>query len=104
MLHGWVDRPVEGESNQIETLIENNQCYTMWEIADILKITKSIKFLVKMKNVFYFTEKTKWTLWTTKKSKIYSNFQLFSSIGSQSTKILQHTKNYIFCQSDKKQL
>ena len=34
---------------------------TMWEIADILKISKSIQLLVKMKNVFYFMEKTKWT-------------------------------------------
>ena len=35
------DRSVEVDSDQIETLIENNQCYTMWEIADILKISKS---------------------------------------------------------------
>ena len=34
-------RPVEVESNQIETLIENNQHYTTQEIADILKISKS---------------------------------------------------------------
>ena len=34
-------RPVEVDSEQIETLIENNQCYTMREIADILKISKS---------------------------------------------------------------
>ena len=33
-------RPVEVDSDQIETLIENNQCYTTWEIADILKISK----------------------------------------------------------------
>ena len=30
-------RRVEVDSDQIETLIENNQCYTMQEIADILK-------------------------------------------------------------------
>ena len=24
----WLSRPVEVDSNQIETLIENNQCYT----------------------------------------------------------------------------
>ena len=36
----WSGRPVEVESNQIETLIENNQRYTMWEIADILTILK----------------------------------------------------------------
>ena len=34
-------RPVEVDSDQIETLIENNQCYTTREIADILKISKS---------------------------------------------------------------
>ena len=34
-------RPVEVDSDQIETLIENSQHYTMWEIADILKISKS---------------------------------------------------------------
>ena len=34
-------RPVEVDSNQIETLIENNQRYTTQEIADILKISQS---------------------------------------------------------------
>ena len=47
------DRPVEVDSDQIKTLIENNQCYTTGEIADILKISKSIKLLVKMKNVSF---------------------------------------------------
>ena len=49
-------RPVEVDSDQIETLIENNQRYTMWEIADTLKIAKAIKLFVKMKKkslVFY---------------------------------------------------
>ena len=47
-------RPVEVDSDQIETLIENNQCYTMPEIANIFRISKSIKLLVKMKKcVFY---------------------------------------------------
>ena len=32
-------RPVEADSDQIETVIENNQCYTMRETADILKIS-----------------------------------------------------------------
>ena len=45
-------RLVKVDSNQIKTLIENNQCYTMWEISDILKISKSIKLLVKKENVF----------------------------------------------------
>ena len=52
----WLGRPIEVGSNQIETLIENNQLYTTWEIADIFKIAKSIKLLVNMKNVFF-------TLW-----------------------------------------
>ena len=34
-------RPVEVDNDQIETLIENNQHYTMWKRADILKISKS---------------------------------------------------------------
>ena len=37
----WSGRPVEVDSNQIETLIENNQRYTTQEIADILKVSKS---------------------------------------------------------------
>ena len=41
-------RPVEVGSNQIKTLIESNQHYTTWEIADILKVFKSIKLLVKI--------------------------------------------------------
>ena len=36
----WSGGPVEVDSDQIKTLIENNQCYTRWEIVDILKITK----------------------------------------------------------------
>ena len=31
----WSSRPVEVDSNQIKTLIENNQCYIIWKIADI---------------------------------------------------------------------
>ena len=37
----WSGRPVEVDSDQIETIIENNQCYTTQERADILKISKS---------------------------------------------------------------
>ena len=47
----WSGRPAEVDSNQMETLIENNQHYTMWEIADILKISKSTKLLMKMKKM-----------------------------------------------------
>ena len=34
-------RPVEVDSDQFETLTENNQHYITWEITDILKISKS---------------------------------------------------------------
>ena len=34
-------RPVEVDSDQIKTLTENNQCYTLRDTADILKISKS---------------------------------------------------------------
>ena len=37
----WLGRPVEVDSDQIETLTEYNQRYTTQEIADILKISKS---------------------------------------------------------------
>ena len=46
-------RQVEIDHDQIKTRIENHQCSTMWEIADILKILKSIKLQVKMKNVSF---------------------------------------------------
>ena len=36
-----LSRPVEVDSDQIETLTENNQRYTTREIAYILKISKS---------------------------------------------------------------
>ena len=35
-------KPLEVDNDQIETLIENNH-HIMWDIADILKIFKSIK-------------------------------------------------------------
>ena len=53
----WAGRAVEVDSDQIKTLIENNQHYTLWEIADILKISKSIKLLVKMKTVPFILQK-----------------------------------------------
>ena len=37
----WSSRPVEVDGNQIKTFIENNQCYTTREIANIFKIPKS---------------------------------------------------------------
>ena len=47
----WSGRPVEVDSNQMETLIENNQYSTTEELAD--KISTSIKLLVKMKNMSF---------------------------------------------------
>ena len=73
----WSGRPVEVDSNQIETLIESNQRHTTWEITNILKISKSIKLLMKMKNVYYFMEKTKWTFWLTQ-CKIELVLRIFS--------------------------
>ena len=61
----WLDRPVEVDSYQIETLIEKSQRFITQEIADILKISKSIKLLVIMKNAFYFMERTTQTIWPT---------------------------------------
>ena len=52
-------RPVEVDRDQIETLIENNQRYTIWERADVLKISKSIKLLVKMKSVSFILWKNR---------------------------------------------
>ena len=34
-------RPIKVDNDQIKTLIENNQRYTMWKVAKILKISKS---------------------------------------------------------------
>ena len=44
-------RPAEVDNNQIKALIENNKHHTTQEIAGILKISKSIKLLVKNKKV-----------------------------------------------------
>ena len=62
----WSGRPVEVDSNQIKTLVEDKQHYTTREVANILEISKSIKLLLKMKNVsFILREKTKQTFWPT---------------------------------------
>ena len=37
----WSSKPVEVDSGQIKTLIENSQCCTTLETADILEISKS---------------------------------------------------------------
>ena len=52
-------RPVEVNSDQIETLTENNQCHTTREIAQNIQINKVIG--ENEKCVFY--EKTKWAFW-----------------------------------------
>ena len=58
----WSGRPVEADKDQKETLIENNQCSTTWEITNILKISKSIKLLVKVKNVSFILQKKPYRL------------------------------------------
>ena len=55
-------RPAEVDCDQIETGIENNPHHTMQEIADVLKIAKSIKLLVKIKNASFILQKK--TIWT----------------------------------------
>ena len=44
----WLGRPVEVDSDQIEALTENNHYYTEWEIANTLKISKSVKLLAQI--------------------------------------------------------
>ena len=39
LLH--IQRPPEVDSDQVKTVIENNEWCTMWEIANILKISRS---------------------------------------------------------------
>ena len=53
----WSGRPVEVDSDQMDILIEKNQHFTTWERADILRISKSIKLLVKQICVSFFVEK-----------------------------------------------
>ena len=45
-------RPGEIYSDQIKTWIENNQCYAMREVANILKISKSITLLERKMSYF----------------------------------------------------
>ena len=58
----WSGRPVEVDSDQIETVLETNQYYTTQEIDDILKISKSMKSLVKIKNVSFILWKKSYEL------------------------------------------
>ena len=48
----WSGRPPEVDGDQIKTLIENKQCSTTQEIANILKIQIK-KLLVQMRNVSF---------------------------------------------------
>ena len=50
-------KPLEVDSDPIVTFTENNQPYSMGEGTDILQISKSIKLLVKMKNVSFILQK-----------------------------------------------
>ena len=43
------DRPAEGDSEQIKTLIENVLCYIMWKITDILKTSKLNIYILVLK-------------------------------------------------------
>ena len=55
-------RQVEVDSDQIETLIKNNQHYTMWQIADVPQNIQINKVIGEYEIcVFYFTEKIIWT-------------------------------------------
>ena len=38
--------PVEVDRDHIVIVIENNQCSITWKVADIFKISKSIKLLI----------------------------------------------------------
>ena len=44
-------RPADVDSDPIETFTENSQCSATQETVNILKLSKSIKLLVKMKNM-----------------------------------------------------
>ena len=57
MLHGRADQLKLIAIKPTETLTENNQPYTRQERADILKISESIKLLVKMRNVSVISQK-----------------------------------------------
>ena len=49
----WLGRPVEIDDNPSKALTKNSEYNTTWEIVDILKTSKSIKLLVKMKKNQY---------------------------------------------------
>ena len=73
MLHGRVDQP-KFIAIKLKH-IGNNQHYTTWEMADILKISKSIKSLMKMKNVSFI---------------LWKNYGLFGQPNNNSCNILRY--------------
>ena len=73
MLHGRVDQP-KFIAIKLKH-IGNNQHYTTWEMADILKIAKSIKSLMKMKNVSFI---------------LWKNYGLFGQPNNNSCNILRY--------------
>ena len=93
-------RPAEVDKDQIETLTENNQHYTTWEIADILKISKSVKLLVKMKNVPFILWNKPYRLSGQSSIFLYYKPRLwafnFQSYSSTSTIF----KNFLLCSLD----
>ena len=97
-------RPVEVGSDQIETLIENNQYSTTWEIATILKISKSIKLLVKMKNVSFILQgkKTIQTFWPTQYNWFITernriHYLCNKDIWASSTHVIHYEVRFIRC-------
>ena len=58
----WLRRPVGVDSDQVETLIENKQRYNLWEIANILTISKSVRSLLKTKSVSFILQKKTYKL------------------------------------------
>ena len=52
-----MDSAVEVDSDQIVILIENSRCYASLEVADIIKIPKSMKLLIKIKSVSFILRK-----------------------------------------------
>ena len=87
-------RPVEIDSDQIETLIENSQCSTIQEIADILKISKSIKLLVKMKNVSFILWKKCHTGFLANPTECSADFAEWLHVGNSHTNLALR----VFCQ------
>ena len=49
--------PVEVDSDQMETLTENNQRYTTWEMANIPKISKSMKLIGESEKCLFILQK-----------------------------------------------